>query len=286
MDIQEIVRKVVEELSKEKELPKNNVVQTQESEGTINFPEERIMGVEEPKNAASIKRAQSISPARIGIGRSGTRKKTTSYLQFLIDHAAAQDAVLKDVSDDFLQEMGLHKLNTQAQDMKTYLMDLDAGRKLSEESVSWLKANADKGKDVQIIVCDGLSSSAVEANIRDLLPALMQGLQLKNISVAKPFFIKRGRVWVQDEVASIVDCKLVISLIGERPGLNTDESLSAYMIYRPNEQTVEADRTVISNIHRDGLTSVEAGAHLSELIEQMLLAECTGVAFARKSDNK
>ncbi|BAQ08890.1 ethanolamine ammonia-lyase, small subunit [Bacillus sp. OxB-1] len=282
MDIQEIVRKVMEELSKENELPKDNAVQ--ETGEIINFPEERVQEVEEPHNAASIKRAQSISPARIGIGRAGTRMRTTSYLQFLIDHAAAQDAVLKDVSDDLLQEMDLHKLETKAKDMKTYLMDLDAGRKLSDESVAWLKENGDKGKEVQIIVCDGLSSSAVEANIRDLLPALMQGLQLKNISVAKPFFIKRGRVWVQDEVAAIVDCDLVISLIGERPGLNTDESLSAYMIYRPNENTVEADRTVISNIHKGGLASVEAGAHLSELIEQMLQAKCTGVSFARKSN--
>lgn len=190
MDIQEIVRKVVEELSKDKEFPKENTALV--TEEVINFPEERVRGVEAPHNEESIKRAQSISPARIGIGRAGTRMQTTSYLQFLIDHAAAQDAVLKDVSDELLQEMNLHKLETEAKDMKTYLMDLDAGRKLSDESVTWLKENGDKGKDVQIIVCDGLSSSAVEANIRDLLPALMQGLQLKNISVAKPFLLSGG----------------------------------------------------------------------------------------------
>ncbi|MFS0577074.1 ethanolamine ammonia-lyase subunit EutC [Sporosarcina sp. 179-K 3D1 HS] len=284
MDIQEIVRKVVEELSKEKAFPIGNTAKA--TEQIINFPEERINGVDDPHNASAIERAQGITPARIGIGRSGTRMKTTSYLQFLIDHAAAKDAVLRDVSDEFLRKMDLNKLETKANDMKSYLMDLDAGRKLSDESVAWLKENGDKGQDVQIIVCDGLSSSAVEANIEDLLPALMQGLQLKNISVAKPFFIKRSRVWVQDEVASIVDCKLVISLIGERPGLHTDESLSAYMIYRPTETSVEADRTVISNIHKGGLAPVEAGAHLSELIEQMLLAECTGVSFARKSSFK
>ncbi|MEK4026482.1 ethanolamine ammonia-lyase subunit EutC [Sporosarcina sp. FSL W7-1283] len=282
MDIQEIVRKVVEELSKEKKVIKEYVEPIKED--SIRFPEKQIKGVKEPHNAASIDRAQSITPARIGIGRTGTRMQTTSYLQFLIDHAAAQDAVLKDVSDEFLQKIELKKLETKAKDMKTYLMDLDSGRKLSDESVAWLKENGDKDKDVQIIVCDGLSSSSIEANIEDLLPALMQGLQLKNISTAKPIFIKRGRVWVQDEVAAIINCNLVISLIGERPGLNTDESLSAYMIYRPNEKSVEADRTVISNIHKEGLAPVEAGAHLSELIEQMLRAECTGISFARKSN--
>ncbi|MGE8034577.1 ethanolamine ammonia lyase small subunit [Lysinibacillus sp. KCTC 33748] len=283
MDIQEIrdiVQRVVEEVQKNMNSPKNDTAQTKEE--VIHFPEGRIKGVDKPHNAASIERAQSITPARIGIGRTGTRMLTTSYLQFLIDHAAAQDAVLRDVSDDFLQKMGLHKLETQANDMKSYLMDLDAGRKLSDESMKYLEQNGDKGKNVQIIVCDGLSSSAVEANVADLLPALIQGLKLKNISVATPFFIKRGRVWVQDEVAAIVNCDLVISLIGERPGLNTDESLSAYMIYRPTEKTVEADRTVISNIHKDGLTSLEAGAYLSDLIEQMLLAKCTGVSFAQQ----
>ncbi|MGA3598683.1 ethanolamine ammonia-lyase subunit EutC [Lysinibacillus agricola] len=283
MDIQEIVQRVIEELQKNMNSPKANTDQS--TEKIIHFPEERIQGVEEPHNAASIERAQSITPARIGIGRTGTRMLTTSYLQFLIDHAAAQDAVLRDVSDEFLQEMGLQKLETKAIDMKSYLMDLDSGRKLSDESIKFLEKNGDKGKEVQIIICDGLSSSAVEANVSDLLPALMQGLKLKNISVATPFFIKRGRVWVQDEVAALVDCDLVISLIGERPGLNTDESLSAYMIYRPTEKTVEADRTVISNIHKDGLTPVEAGAHLSELIEQMLLAKCTGVSFTKRSSN-
>ncbi|KOS62034.1 ethanolamine ammonia-lyase subunit EutC [Lysinibacillus agricola] len=280
MDIQEIVQRVVEEVKKNMNLPKADT--DQKTEEIIYFPEERIQGVDEPHNAASIERAQSITPARIGIGRTGTRMLTTSYLQFLIDHAAAQDAVSRDVSDDFLQNMGLQKLETKASDMKSYLMDLDSGRKLSDESVKFLEKNGDKGKEVQIIICDGLSSSAVEANVVDLLPALIQGLKLKNISVAKPFFIKRGRVWVQDEVAAIVNCDLVISLIGERPGLNTDESLSAYMIYRPTEKTVEADRTVISNIHKEGLTSLEAGAYLSDLIEQMLLAKCTGVSFAQQ----
>ncbi|OXS76685.1 ethanolamine ammonia-lyase subunit EutC [Domibacillus enclensis] len=285
MNIEEIVRKVVEELEK-KPKPDHSPKKQESETDIVPFSEEREKGVKEPHNASAIERAQSITPARIGIGRAGTRMRTASYLQFRIDHAAAQDAVLKDVSDSFLHDMQLHKLETKAQDMKTYLMDLDAGRQLSEDSVKWLQENGDMGMDVQIIICDGLSSSAVEANVKDLLPALMQGLQLKNISVAKPFFIKRSRVWVQDEVAALVDCDLVISLIGERPGLNTDESLSAYMIYRPTAKTVEADRTVISNIHQGGLAPVEAGAHLSELIGQMLVAGCTGVSFARKNSLK
>lgn len=252
------------------------------NEKKIILSEKPEIGVPNPRHRGSIERAQSITPARIGIGRAGTRMRTSSYLRFRIDHAAAQDAVRKDVTEETLSQLNLPILQTIAADMDTYLMSLDAGRKLSISSIDWLEKNVEKGSQVQILVCDGLSSSAVESNIPDLLPALIQGLQLKNIQVGPPLFVKRSRVWVQDHVASIVNCDLIISLIGERPGLTTDESLSAYMVYRPNEKTVEADRTVISNIHKGGLSPIEAGAYLSDLVEEMLEMKCSGVQFAQK----
>ncbi|TGU86071.1 ethanolamine ammonia-lyase subunit EutC, partial [Mesorhizobium sp. M00.F.Ca.ET.186.01.1.1] len=120
---------------------------------------------------------------------------------------------------------------------------------------------------------------ACEASIPDLLPALQQGLAMRNISVGKPIFINKGRVWIQDQVAKIVGCKVVISLIGERPGLATAESLSAYMIYKPDANTVESDRTVISNIHRGGTLPIEAGAYLAELLEEILKYQASGVKY-------
>lgn len=279
MNMEKIVEQVLKELQRDKE------VAIEEKE-VIHFPEVKEMGVKNPRNLSAIEKAQQITPARIGIGRAGTRMRTTSYLQFRIAHAAAQDAVLKDVNDSFIHEHQFPVLTTKAADMKTYLMDLDAGRTLSDESAEWLKQNGEKKKNVQILVCDGLSSSAVVANISDILPAFIQGLELKGITVGKPLFVRRSRVWVQDQIAQILDCDLIISLIGERPGLNTDESLSAYIIYRPNEQTVEADRTVISNIHKGGLVPVEAGAHLSGIIEEMLALKCTGVKFAQRHGKK
>ncbi|WP_241254694.1 ethanolamine ammonia-lyase subunit EutC [Brevibacillus sp. SYP-B805] len=236
--------------------------------------------VDHPKNARVIEAAQAITPARIGIGRAGTRMKTHSLLRFRIDHAAAQDAVLRGVSDEFIHRLGLPILHTQADTLEKYLMDLDAGRKLDDASVEWIRNNCPTGKQVQIIVSDGLSSSAVEANIPDLLPALIQGLEMNHITYGKPVFIKRSRVWVQDQVAQLVDCDVVISLIGERPGLATAESLSAYMVYRPTPQTVEADRTVVSNIHRGGTPPIEAGAYLAELIKDILAFKASGVKFA------
>jgi len=278
-----LTEEVVEMVIKALEGQKSSSNEKQEDPSlNIKFSEYSEIGVLNPRNRDSIVRAQAITPARIGIGRAGTRMRTSSYLRFRIDHAAAQDAVRKDVNEEILKQYNLPILQTIAADMDTYLMNLDAGRKLSDSSAEWLEKNVEKGNQVQILVCDGLSSFAVESNMPDLLPALIQGLKLKNITVGPPLFVKRSRVWVQDHVASIVNCDLIISLIGERPGLATAESLSAYMVYRPNEKTVEADRTVISNIHKGGLSPVEAGAYLSDLLADMLITKCSGVRFSQK----
>ena len=240
--------------------------------------------VDNPKDVQVIEHARSITPARIGIGRAGTRMKTSHYLHFRVDHAAAQDAVYKEVNEALLEKWRLPILSSKATDLKQYLMDLPTGRQLDDASVQWILQHVLKDMDVQIIISNGLSSAAIEANIESLLPALLQGLKLKNISVNPPIYVKRARVWLQDEVAKLINCKLAVILIGERPGLNTAQSLSAYLIYRPNKNTVEADRTVISNIHENGLSPSEAGAYLSELIEQMLALQCTGVSFMRKKN--
>lgn len=275
MDIQSIVELV---LKKMEDKDKSKLVVE------VVHDEEKRVTVDNPNTFDTIARAQSITPARIGIGRTGTRMKTKNYLDFRIDHAAAQDAVFQSVSEEFLKEMNLPILYSKAETMEEYLMTLETGRKLRDDSKEWLEKNGQKNKQVQIVVSDGLSSTGIEANLPDLLPALIQGLKGKQISVGEPIFIKRSRVWIQDEVAKIVNCDVVISLIGERPGLATSKSLSAYMIYRPNEHTVEADRTVISNIHQGGIPPVEAGAYLSEVISKILKHQVSGVKLTKLRD--
>ena len=288
MDIQAIVKQVIEELGKMEQKQTGNSAASFENKDDasgidrhIVFNQEKKVGVENPVDSSIIEKVQSITPARIGIGRAGTRMKTREYLQFRIDHAAAQDAVLRGVSEQFLKEMKLPVLQSLSETMEEYLMNLDSGRKLNEASRKWAEANLTKNKQVQIIVSDGLSSSGIEANIPDLLPALIQGLKVKNISYGNPVFIKRSRVWIQDEIASIVNCDVVISLIGERPGLATSNSISAYLVYHPNEHTVEADRTVISNIHDGGIPPIEAGAYLSDLIADVLKYQASGVKLTQ-----
>lgn len=284
-----IIEKVINELVKnglmEKEKnPSNSVVMQKkadvvpEDEGeAVTLPPVDEVLIQNPYKLDALKEMKQTTPARICIGRAGTRPRTVSMLRFLADHAVAQDAVFMDVSEAFLQDMNLFQVHSAARSKNEFLTNPDTGRRLSDEAIKIIKEKCVKDVQVQILVVDGLSSSAIEANVPDLLPPLLDGLQAKGIKVGTPFFIKNGRVWIQDPVAQLVNAAVVISLIGERPGLGTAESLSAYIIYRPNENTVEADRTVISNIHRKGVIPAEAGAYLVTVLEEILVAKASGV---------
>lgn len=243
----------------------------------IKVPEIDGVWVPYPENLEAIKVMKQSTPARIGLYRAGARPKTDALLRFLADHALAMDAVFLDVSEEFLQRMNLFAVNTEAKDKEEFLKRPDLGRKLSQEGIRLIQERCQKDVQVQILVVDGLSSSAIEANVPDVLPVLTQGLKAAGITVGTPFFIKDGRVGVQDHVGTILKADVVISLIGERPGLVSADSMSAYIIYRPGENTVEADRTVFSNIHKGGTPPAEAGAHLVDVIKQILAAKASGM---------
>lgn len=260
----------------------NTLPVSESSEEMVTFPSNEEILIPEPINREAVKAMKKTTPARIGIWRAGSRPKTISWLRLLADHAVAQDAVFMDVSEEFLKRMNLMAVQSAAASKEQFLTKPELGRRLSEEAVKVVTEKCEKNIQVQILIVDGLSSSAIEANIPDLLPALLQGLKSAGIKVGAPFFIKYGRVWAQDHVGMLLNADVLVSLIGERPGLGTAESLSAYMIYRPNEKTVEADRTVISNIHKGGIPPAEAGAHLVDVIRQILEAKASGVKLNQK----
>lgn len=238
------------------------------------------IGVKNPHNLEALKMMRKSSPARILMGRCGARQRTSSLLNFLADHAAAVDAVFKDVSDECLEQNNLFNVQTVVNDKDEYLMRPDLGKKLNEAAKKTILDNCEKGVQVQIIVVDGLSSTSIEANIADVIPALIQGLKTEGINVGKPFFIKYGRVGVMDDVGPLLNCDVVVEFIGERPGLITAESMSAYMAYRPNQDMVEAERTVISNIHKGGTPPTEAGAHMATVVKQILKHKTAGIKLS------
>ena len=218
-----------------------------------------------------------LTTARIGVGAAGPRLKTRTMLTLRADHASARDAVMLDVRQEVLDRLQLFSVQTCCQDKNEFLTRPDLGRKLDEAAVQKVQKECVMNPDVQICVADGLSSTAINANIEKIMPVLMDGLQAKGLKVGTPFFIRYGRVAVEDQVAELLGAKVICIFVGERPGLGTAESMSAYIVYNARVGMPEARRTVVSNIHRDGVSAVEAGAYMTDLIAQILERKASGV---------
>lgn len=229
------------------------------------------------KNKEEYLHMKSKTPARLGVGRAGARYKTMSMLRVRADHAAAQDAVFTDVSEDFIKKNNFVFVKTLCKDKDEYLTRPDLGRRFGKEELEVIKKTVGMNPKVLIIVGDGLSSSAIEANVEDMIPAIKQGLSMYQLTVPPIIFIKYARVGAMDDIGQATDADVICMLVGERPGLVTAESMSAYVCYKPKHGIPESKRTVISNIHRGGTTPVEAGAHVAELIKRMLDKKASGI---------
>ncbi len=198
-------------------------------------------------------------------------------LRFAADHATAQAAVFTDVEDDFLQRIGWPKFQTACESRDVFLTRPDLGRSFSPETLSAIQNHVGQGIQVVLYVADGLSSNAVQANGRDIVPVVVDGLAAYGIRVCAPFFIQFGRVATMDAIGEATGAEVVCVFLGERPGLVTADSMSAYLAYRPTAGMPESRRTVIANIHRGGTPAVEAGAHLVDLILRMLELKRSGI---------
>lgn len=208
--------------------------------------------VENPADKEGFMELKQFAPCRLGIGKAGARYKTLPQLMFRAAHSAAQDAVFSDVDQDFVDNLGLFTIQSRCDNKDVYLTRPDLGRRLSEDAVATLKEKCEKNPQVQIFVSDGLSSAAVAANTKDVLSGITQGLKASGINVGTPFFVKYGRVGAMDEISEITGADVTCVLIGERPGLITAESMSAYIAYKATIGMPEARRTVVSNIHSSG----------------------------------
>ena len=237
--------------------------------------------VENPENRESYLELKSKTPARIGLGRAGARYKTVTQLRMRADHAAAQDSVFSMVNEDFSKNMGYVPVQTLCADKDEYLTRPDKGRRFDEINQKIIREVLGQQPKVALVVGDGLSSAAIEANAADCMQAIQTGLKGYGIETGKVLFVKFCRVGASDHIGQLTDAEVVCMLVGERPGLVTAESMSAYITYRPRIGTPESDRTVISNIHRQGTAAVEAGAHVAELVKTMLEKKASGVKLAQ-----
>ena len=233
--------------------------------------------VDDAKEPEKYKKLKEKTPARLGFGKAGARYITLTMLRFRADHAAAQDAVFSQVPEDFAQKNDLLPLQTRCKDKDEYLTRPDLGRCFDEENQQKLRAAISGTPRVQIVVGDGLSSAAILAGAMDCLAAIRDGLQLRGISLGKTVYVKYCRVGAGDAVGDVTGCEVVCVLVGERPGLVTDKSMSAYITYKPHTGVSESARTVVSNIHEQGTPAVEAGAFVAELIGKILEKKVSGV---------
>ena len=233
--------------------------------------------VQEPENGEAYLRLKKKTPARLGLGRAGARYRTRSMLRFRADHAAAQDSVFSLVEPDFYEKNDLPFVQTMCKDKDQYLTRPDLGRRFDEKNQAVIRQVCGQNPRILLVIGDGLSSNAVTANALDCAAAIRQGLKTYGIELGKTLFIQYARVGAMDHIGEITGAELICMLVGERPGLVTSESMSAYITYEPRIGVPESKRTVVSNIHRQGTPAVEAGAHIAGLLKTMLEKKASGI---------
>ena len=229
-----------------------------------------------------VKKIRARTPARLLAGRAGAAYRTSTQLKLREDHAAARDAVRTElnlaeiVGADFVKRWQLFEVRTRAATKEEYLLRPDLGRLFDDASRAEVAKRCTRGSDLQIAIGDGLSVTAVQAQVPSLLPLLYEGAQARGWQVGQSFVIRHCRVGVLNEFGELLDPKVAVLLIGERPGLAIAESLSAYMAYRPCTGHTDAERNLISNIHARGLSPQIAATRILNFAAQMMQAQISG----------
>jgi ethanolamine ammonia-lyase small subunit len=238
-----------------------------------------------------LERVRARTPARILTGRAGAAYRTATWLELRRDHAAAKDAVCseidlaRDLGAAFVAAWGLFEVATLAKAKQEFLLRPDLGRSLDAAARADLARRCPPGADFQVAIVDGLSAAAVRAQVPALLPLLAAEARHRGWRFGQPFFTRHGRVGVLNDIGEILDPAVVVLLIGERPGLATAESLSAYMAYHPRPGHDDSRRNLISNIHARGVSPDQAARRIAQLAEQMIQLATSGVAVKENWTN-
>jgi ethanolamine ammonia-lyase small subunit len=225
------------------------------------------------------------TPARILTGRAGLAYSSAGQLELRRDHAFALDAVhaeidiRRDLGASLIDQFRLFEVRTQADSKSRFLMRPDLGRVLASASRDLIGQNCPEKADLQVVIGDGLSAAAVAVQVPRLLPLLEAGAKTRGWSFGRPIVVRYCRVGLINDVGEVLDPAVVVLLIGERPGLATAESLSAYLAYRPKPGHTDAQRNLISNIHARGVTPEEAAPRIMALVEKMMRMQVSGTAI-------
>jgi ethanolamine ammonia-lyase small subunit len=215
-------------------------------------------------------------------------------LAFTLDHARARDAVHGAFDTARLVE-GLAGLDmtgsslapvlvsSQARNRRDYLRRPDLGRMLDPDSARLLADQAGSAGQLAIVIGDGLSPAAVNVHAVELVRNLAPRLTEAGISIRGTVVASGARVALGDEIGAILGARMVLMLIGERPGLSAPDSLGAYMTIAPRIGLTDAMRNCVSNIHGAGLGYDEAAVKIAWLVREGLARQITGVALKDES---
>ena len=229
-----------------------------------------------------VRRIRARTPARLLAGRAGACYRTETQLELREAHAAARDAVRTELDvetcfgADFVSRWKIFEAHTMAGTKDEYLLRPDLGRRFSGASRTEIARLCPKGNNLQVVIGDGLSVTAVAAQVPRLLGLLFEGARLEGWTVGQPFAVRHCRVGILNEIGELLAPDVAVLLIGERPGLATAESLSAYLAYKPRSPHTDANRNLISNIHDRGVSPQNAAARIVGLAKQMMQTKDSG----------
>ena len=236
-----------------------------------------------------VQKIRARTPARVLVGRAGAAYRTATQLDLREAHATARDAV-RDELDlnaafgiEFVKRWELCEFRTRARNKDEYLLRPDLGRQFDGESRERLLASCSRNCDIQIAIGDGLSVAAVAEQVPQLFPLLFDGAKARGWMAGRAFVIRHCRVGVLNELGELLRPQVAVLLIGERPGLATASSLSAYMAFRPTKSHTDADRNLISNIHERGVGAENAADRILELAARMMKVGISGCALNEDS---
>jgi len=234
---------------------------------------------------------KDFTDARIALGRTGCSLPTNELLSFSLAHARAKDAVHMPFDKESITQQ-LNNMNlpfvcvtSNAVDRSQYLTRPDLGRKLSDKSSRELSMTQLKGCDVCIVIGDGLSSKAVHKQAVPLIENLLPYLTQLNLSLSPVVIAKQARVALGDEIGLLLNAKLVVMLIGERPGLSSPDSLGIYLTWMPYTGCLDSERNCISNVRPEGLDYKRSAFKLAWLIEQVFNIKLSGIKLKDRSDD-
>jgi len=232
-----------------------------------------------------IEKIRARTPARVLVERAGAAYRTETQLELREAHAAARDAVRtefdleRDLGAELVRDWKLFLVSTLARDKDEYLLRPDLGRQLSAESRKLIAERCRPDCDLQIVMGDGLSVTAVRTQVPQLLPLIVEQARARGWTVGQTFAVRYCRVGVMNAIGELLRPQVVVLLIGERPGLATAESLSAYMGFRPKSGDSDANRNLISNIHARGVPPEVAATRIVNLAGQMIQGALSGVGL-------